>query len=95
MKNFVGFGIGTSRYEIKNILGNTVEEVKEYYIYKYWFWGLFRIPLKFSCKKGWKIAYHVSVMYTSELTSSKFDSIYECEQLIQDMKNNPNKYIIN
>lgn len=93
MKKFIDFGIGIYKYKVKNILGNIAETTEEYYIYKYWFWGLFKRPLKFSIKNGWQIAYQVDVSY-SEFGYTAFDNEYQCKQLIQDIKENPNKYIL-
>ena len=94
MKHFIDFGVGLTKSKEKNILGKTVKVHVLYYIYKSYFWGLIKIPLKFSVTKGWKIAYHINVSYSSELFASFFDSKYECEQIIKDIKENrPEKYI--
>lgn len=94
MKKFIDFGIGKSEYSTKNIFGNNVETVTKYYIYKCWLWGLFKVPLRFSIKSGWNIAANVDVNYADDWNPTRFNTIYECNQLIEDIKKNPNKYIL-
>ena len=94
MKHFIDFGIYTEKVKTKNILGKNIESQETYIIYKSWFWGLFKRFLKFSVKNGWNIAANVYVNYMDVWYATKFYNIYECNQLIEDMKENPNKYIL-
>lgn len=89
---FSDFKVGTKKYKTKNIFNHTIECIERYYIYKSWCFGLIRKPLKFTITDGWKISHHIDVYYSDLYT--KFDNKKECEQLINDIKENPNKYIL-
>ena len=91
---FVDFKIGTVTYSTKNIYNKTVECIKMFYIYKSWCYGLIKIPLRFNVQNGWKITNKAEVQHTGIDFASLYDSKYKCEQLIKDIKENPNKYIL-
>lgn len=95
MKHFIDFGIKIETIKTKNILGEFIETTEFYYIYKCWFWGLFKKYLKFSPTIVGKIEDIVYVNYVEDWRATKFYTVYDCNNLIEDIKKNPNKYVLN
>ena len=93
MINFMKLKIGYTGFKIYNVLGGTAEEIKSYYIYKSYLFGLIRIPLHFSTK-AYKIVESIKVSYRDKSMATRFDDKYEAEEFIKDIYNNPNKYIL-
>ena len=93
MINFMKLKIGSTRDNVYNVFYDKVEEIKSYYIYKSYLFGLIRIPLKFSTT-AYKIVSSIKVSYLIKSMATRFDNKYEAEELIKDIYNNPNKYIL-
>jgi hypothetical protein len=81
----------------RNIYGKAVETTTYYTIDKVWF-GLFRIAMKFTSPRGitepmailaWE---YVNVEYVPLDYATRFRCKELAEEVLQDIKNNPNRY---
>jgi hypothetical protein len=92
MKHFIDLGIGIIKSKDKDIFRRTINTEKFYYIYKSYFWGLFKEPLYFDSIDTWKTN-KCTYYSTIKRSARKFDTIKEYKELIKDIiKINPQKY---
>lgn len=78
-------------FTTRNINGKVLDEKSYYQIYKPFFFSRKYLEI---IPKGWEIAAKVTVRFKNRIFATDFSTRQECEMLIQDIQNNPDKYIL-
>ena len=80
------------RVTMTNIEGKVLQETVEWNVYRSLFFGLVKLYLRISPSVLWKDSARVYVSYDERLLASSFTK-EEAEELVKDIKRNPDKYV--
>ena len=83
----------TTVIDKRNINGKVLETHEVYRIYRSFLFGLFRMYLNICPGNSWEISYQVRVNYEPYDYATTFSTYQEAERLIEEIRNNPDKFI--